>query len=130
MNAPPDATDALEIVDSIEAVEFDTDAELFRASYDRTRDRASLAVVAAVAIASGSDPVELDPLHAAVETTALDALFPGSVGDAGAARISFPYEGFEVTVSGRGAIEIDPRRGERPEPDDPDEATEVPNGGR
>lgn len=117
MNTPPNATDALEIVDSIETVEFDTETELFRASYDRTRDRASLAVVAAVAVARSSDPVDLEPLHTAVETTALDALFPGSVDDAGAARISFPYEGFEVTVSGRGAIEIDPRQGERPESD-------------
>ncbi|WMT07128.1 hypothetical protein NP511_17285 [Natrinema thermotolerans] len=129
MNTPAGSIDALEIVDSMHAVEFDPDAGLFRATYDRTRDRASLAVVAAVAVASSTTPVDLEPLHTAVETAALDSLFPGSVDDAEPARISFPYEGFEVTVSGAGAIEIDPQ-GKQPAANAPDGTTGVSSGTR
>ncbi|QRV15714.1 HalOD1 output domain-containing protein [Haloterrigena salifodinae] len=65
----------------------------------------SLAVVDAVASASETDPTALPPLYNAIEPDALDAMFessqPGST-----RRISFSYNGFDVTVDGGRAVTV------------------------
>ncbi|WP_436346172.1 HalOD1 output domain-containing protein [Natronorubrum sp. FCH18a] len=102
---------SVDIVDSMGAVEFDTERERFRAAYDSIRDSASLAVVAVVATALNSDPMELSPLHSAIDTAALEDLFapsPGGIRKSGST--SFRYEGFAVTVFSGGAIEAVPMR--------------------
>lgn len=96
----------VEIVDSMEAVEFDIDEQRFRAAYDCDRDSASMAIVAVVAAATNRDSLELSPLHSVIDSGALDDLFSGP--KVGIQRVSFPYEGFDVTVTNEGTIEATP----------------------
>lgn len=111
--------DPLETVDSIETVEYDIDAGIFRTGFDETRDRVSLAVVAVVAAVTDSNPVELPPLHAAIDTGALDALFPAhATGDRRNSRARFSYATFDVTVRSEGTIEVAPEGTNRSNPDE------------
>jgi len=86
----------------MESIEFCNDEGVFRASYDDSRDRTSMAVLAVVAAAERSDPLDLPPLQSATDVDALDRLFCRS--DDGSA--SFHYDEFDVTVSSDGTIEV------------------------
>lgn len=80
------------------------------------------AVVRAVATVSGAAPVPdassdtgtdevLEPLHAAIDPDALDAVFqhaPTRTTQPGA-QVAFNYHGHEVTVTGAGRIFVEPR---------------------
>lgn len=68
-------------------------------------DRPSMGIVDAVATATGIDPIELPPLHDYVATDALDSLLDRPT-TGYTARITFTYDGLEVTVDGNGEIEI------------------------
>lgn len=96
----------VEIIDSMPFVEVDVDSERFRAAFDSDRDSASLAVVAVVAAAAHRDPFDLPPLHSAIDSSALEALFSKST--TSRQRVSFRYEGFDVTVFDGGTIEVSP----------------------
>jgi hypothetical protein len=99
----------VEIVPSMESVEFAVDDGIYRAEYDSSRDQPSLAVVAAVAAAGQRDIHELTPLHSVVDTAALDELFSTTATEGQRnGCLSFPYEGFEVTVFSDGVIEATP----------------------
>ena len=106
MTSSPETLGPVEIVDSIPFVEFDIDADRFRAMFDSDRDSASLAVVAVVATAAHRDPIDLPPLHSAIDSSALEALCSRSTTDG--QRVSFRYEGFDVTVFDEGTIEASP----------------------
>lgn len=93
--AAPDDSTSVDLVASMDAVEFYADEGLYRASYDGGRDPASLAVVAVIATAYCRDRDDLDPLQSAVDVDAIDRLFR-SPGDSGS--VSFHYEGFDVTI--------------------------------
>ena len=109
MTSPQENVGTVEIVDSMETVEFDVEAGLFRAVFDPDRDPASLAVVAVVTVANHSDPTELAPFHCAVDSNALDGLFSRSANGM-QGSVSFRYEGFDVTVFDEGTIEARPMR--------------------
>lgn len=97
------------MIDSMSTVEFDADEESFRVTHDSDRDSTSLAVVAMVATALGRDPLDLTPLHSAIDTEALEKLTAESLGGLQQCdSISFCYEGFEVTVFSEGDIGADP----------------------
>ncbi|AEH37151.1 HalOD1 output domain-containing protein [Halopiger xanaduensis] len=103
------ALGAVEAVGSMNSVEFDIDANIFRAEYDSSRDQPSLAIVAVVAAAANSDPNELSPLHSAIDTGALDDLLSGTAtDDQKNVCFSFSYEGFAVTTFSEGTIEVKP----------------------
>lgn len=98
-----------EIAESLSLIELDLESESFQARYDSARDSTSLAVVAVVATALGEDPRALPPLHTVVDTDALDELATESPTGHGACdRISFQYNGFEITVTRKGIIEATP----------------------
>lgn len=97
-----------ELVESLTAVEFDADREVFQASYDSTRESASLAVVTVVATALDRNPVDLPPLESVIDTGALDQLVTSSNGVHGCDCVSFEYEGVAVKVASEGQIEADP----------------------
>lgn len=102
MTANPDVPESLSVV------EFDVESESFRATYDRTRDSTSLAVVAMVATALGRDPLNLTPLHSVIDIDSFDELATeSSTGHGNCDSISFCYEEFEITVSSDGSIEAD-----------------------
>ncbi len=69
-------------------------------------DRASTAVLEAVAAEEGCEPTELDvPLYEHVDPEALDALVSSPL----SGHVSFTYHGYELTVDGGGAVRIDGR---------------------
>lgn len=99
----------LDVVDSVDSVEFDADTDTFWTTYDSALDSVSMAVVAVVAAVEDRDPTDLTPLQSAVDTDALQGLFrtprerlptPTST--------SFRYEGYEVTVSSEELIQVTP----------------------
>ncbi|WP_336327560.1 HalOD1 output domain-containing protein [Halovenus sp. HT40] len=98
---------SVDITDSIDSVCFDADDELFHATYDSARDSTTVAVVAVVAAALGTDPCALSPLQSTLDTDALDDLVSEPRTE-NYNSISFSYEAFEVTVTSRGAIVAEP----------------------
>lgn len=97
-----------EIAESLSILDFDAESESFRATYDSTRDSASLAVVDVVATACGRDPLNLTPLQSVIDTDSLDELATEtSTGHGTGDSISFCYEEFEITVFSEGVIEAD-----------------------
>jgi hypothetical protein len=102
----PDHFESVDLVDSMETIEYDADNETFRAEYDTDQNQTSIAVAAVIAAAKGTDPMELSPLYTCIDTNALDGLFvPSKTGEQ---RCSFHFEGFEVTVSSAGMVEAAP----------------------
>ncbi|MFP9192183.1 HalOD1 output domain-containing protein [Natronosalvus vescus] len=77
-----------------------------------TWDRSStnspvVAVVAEIAAATGTDPLELPPLSSAIDPDALNALF-ASRPITTVQRVTFQYAGYEVVVDGDGDVRLDP----------------------
>lgn len=70
--------------------------------------RPSVAVVEAVAAATGYDPYDVPPLYEVVDPDALDDLFSpkhdGTPRRAG--RVTFPLAGCNVTVTGHGEVVV------------------------
>lgn len=71
----------------------------YRGRYDRTEVSPSVAVIDAIGTLEESAPVEIPPLHGAIDPDALDRLV-SSVGDAdsGALTITFSHADYEITV--------------------------------
>lgn len=67
-------------------------------------------VISAVAEVTDSDPVELPPLYRTIETDALNRLFLSNPSDS-EIRVSFQYEGCEVTIEGSGEVRVEPSLG-------------------
>jgi hypothetical protein len=63
----------------------------------------SRSVIRAIEAATGTDALDLPPLHGAVDTEALDAIVLSAGVDA---RVSFEYASLGVTVFGNGDIRI------------------------
>lgn len=79
-------------------------------SSDENNESVSMVVVEAVAERKGIDPVALTPpLYEAIDPDTLDALFaPLDDGmDQETASITFPYDGYTVTVYSNGQVDID-----------------------
>jgi hypothetical protein len=109
MGPSQESSGNVDFVDSVSIVTFDVRTECFQATYDSDRDLPSLAVVALVATALRKDPRALAPLQFSIETAALDKLATESARDrAGWNRVTFRYEGLDVTVSNEGIIEAVP----------------------
>lgn len=107
-----------------EEVEYDADTDTYRATYANGSDPASLVVVETVAAITDRDAHDLRPLYEVVDPAALDDAFrptaDGRFRPDG--RISFTYEGFDVTVRSYGVIAIEPT-------DEVDEAIDRPGPG-
>lgn len=107
MTASEEMVDCVNVTNSIDTINFDVDNDLFHTTYDSARDSTSVAVVAVVAAALDTEPCSLSPLQSTLDTDALDNLISESPTE-NSNRISFSYEGFEVTVTSDGTIEADP----------------------
>lgn len=105
MNHSQEVSGTMDFVSSMSAVTFDTDRECFQATYDSKRDSPSLAIVATVATALGRDPLAMTPLQSILDTDALDELATESAnGQTGCDRVTFCYEGVEVTATSEEVI--------------------------
>ncbi|WP_256393107.1 HalOD1 output domain-containing protein [Natronoarchaeum rubrum] len=100
----PDDSIGADLVASMDSIEFCNEEGVFRASYDDSCDRASMAVLAVISAAERSDPLDLPPLQSATDVDALDQLFRRSDGGGSA---SFHYDEFDVTVFDDGTIEVE-----------------------
>lgn len=79
---------------------------------DRT---VSETVVAAVAEATGRDPLDLDPLYDVVDPDALDGLFDSRGTQPNSAEITFSMAGCRVVARGDGEVVVTPpAEAERP----------------
>lgn len=89
------------------------DDVLVRTRFDPTADRsASVTIVETIErVTDRAD--DLPPLGEQIDTDAVDALFSTHFGTAPepAVRLSFPYEEWQVTVSGTGEIVVGLRPG-------------------
>lgn len=72
------------------------------------REPVSVKVVREVADREGTDPTELrPPLHAVVDTDALDALFRSGEGTTRTeGTVEFTYKGYPVTVDSSGTVTV------------------------
>ncbi len=97
----------------------DADGPRYVTTFDpESGERASEAVVAAVAALVDANGTTLEPLYSVVEPEALDSLVEHArrVDDASTHRLRFTYEGFDVAVRSDGQIRIrDPS--DTPNPD-------------
>ena len=77
---------------------------------DSSMENPSLAVVRAVAEASGEDPTEMEPLYRAIDPDALDALCSSPEwSPSNEVAVTFPYNGYVVEVSGDGDVSVTSR---------------------
>lgn len=97
-----DDVGALDLLTSRTAVDRREDG--YELEYDPAADAPSQAVVAAVGAFTGTDPIELEPLHAAVDADALDALFQPPAGTD--RRVAFRYDGLEIAVGSPGTVTV------------------------
>lgn len=72
---------------------------------DYQHDSPSLRVIDALADATDTDPLELDPLYNVVDPEALDQFVRADASDA--VSVQFVYDGHDVEVRGDGSITVD-----------------------
>ena len=84
----------------------DTDEPTYVTTFDPdSGERASEAVITAVAALTGSRPIDLEPLYEAVDPDALDSLIDHAQRtDAGTHELWFAYAGYEIGVRSDGRI--------------------------
>lgn len=82
-----------------------------RRQYDWTTKEPSIAVAETVGIAADSEPNDLEPLYCHVDPESLDAIIaPGMTSRTETTNsISFPYNGFEITVRSDGEVRVSRR---------------------
>ncbi|WP_049924355.1 HalOD1 output domain-containing protein [Halopiger djelfimassiliensis] len=72
---------------------------------DHYQDSPSLRVIDALAAATETDPLELDPLYDAVDPEALDRLFGPEAN--GNATVQFAYDDHAVEIRSDGTVSVD-----------------------
>lgn len=89
---------------SLEMV-YDRTTEIYHAQHDWTsNDSFTVTIVKALAVVTGTEPVEMEPLHSVVDPDALDAAL--SSGKEAGVRVEFEYAEQSVTVTGSGEVLI------------------------
>lgn len=97
-------------------VEYDPEKGVYRASYEESADSPSIALVEAVAAIEGCDPTALDPLGDTIDVDALNTVVHHSDGTR-SIEVTFPYEGYRVTIRSDGAMEVLPIDPDHADPD-------------
>jgi|AntRauMinimDraft_4_1070384.scaffolds.fasta_scaffold00087_34 hypothetical protein len=71
-------------------------------------------VINQVAAATGTDPLDLDPLYYSVDPDCLNSIFESDVSapSRNSGRVQFSMAGCEVTVSADGSVDVSPPSGE------------------
>ena len=90
----------------VDAVEWSQESAIVRTQFDQAKTPASMAVIATLADAMDTDPVELNPLHSTVDPEALDALAQVRNEMNGDVHITFTHEGHEIRVHSYGVVSI------------------------
>lgn len=99
-----------EYLDIIESLTYESERDIYRATFDSTTVAPSKAVVAVVAAIEEEDAMQLVPLYNAVNADALDNLcseqFPGRYDSD--RLVQFTYQGYEIKVWSHGTITAGP----------------------
>ncbi|WP_299233003.1 HalOD1 output domain-containing protein [Natronomonas sp.] len=104
----------------LESFEYHPESDTHRARYDRGTTPPSLAVIASVSKALNVGPTELEQLHYAVDSDALDELLRGREQTEREVSVRFTIEEHSITVNDRGVISITPSERDT-DGSDPDE---------
>lgn len=99
---------------AFDSFEFRADRNVFHATYPSHATDPSIAVVSVLAAVTDTDPMAIGPLHAAVDTDALDAILTEGPVDGSEVEIAFTFRGHDVTVCTGGTLSVRPP--EAPEP--------------
>ncbi|WP_161972972.1 HalOD1 output domain-containing protein [Halostella pelagica] len=91
-----------------ESFEYYSEDDVYRALLTDANTPVSTAVVSAVAAASDTDPLYMDPLYSTINPDALDTLGTPQRAADGDRHITFEFHGYEVTVSSYGSLKISP----------------------
>nr|WP_089699154.1 HalOD1 output domain-containing protein [Halogranum gelatinilyticum] len=91
-----------------ESIEYHAEEDICQAQFSTTDEVASMAVVSAVAAASDTDSLDMDPLYESVDIEALDSLVTPRRAVVGDLHLTFEYQGYEVTASSCGSIKVKP----------------------
>jgi len=91
------------------SVTFDTLSETYRAEYEPETTPPSMAVVSLLAWVLDTSPIEMAQLQHSVDTEALDTLLTSRSARA-VVEISFPFEGYEITVGNNGLAAKGPQQ--------------------
>jgi hypothetical protein len=70
------------------------------------------AIVTALSLATGCDPLDIEPLHERIDGDALNSLLTPSGDNQTNLRISFLYDGYTVIVTGNGEVTVESRKRE------------------
>ena len=90
-------------------VEYDPEADAYRATFDPLTVSVSTAVIETVAAVLRCDPLDLDPLYEYVDTDSLDSLVrTGQEKNSPYLSTSFRFEDTDVTVRADGTIVVTP----------------------
>lgn len=99
-----------ECPDTIDSITYDSDRDLYRATFDSTTVAPSKAVVEVVAAIEEEEPSQLVPLYNVINADALDNLcserFPGRYDSD--RLVQFTYHGYEIRVWSHGTITAGP----------------------
>lgn len=95
----------------VETVAYHEDTETVRTRFDQEKTAASTAVVATLAEVTGTDVVDMDPLHDSVDPEALDSAVRVRDGTEGDVHVTFTHEDHEISVYSYGLVRISAERG-------------------
>lgn len=90
-----------------ESFEYDAGEDAYRVQFDSDAVAPSTAVVSALAAISDTDPIEIEPLYAAVDPDVLDSIVSRQP-PTGDVELAFPLHDHSVRVESTGCIEITP----------------------
>lgn len=94
----------------VDTIEYDREANEFRARFDSSAGSPSTTVVSVVAAITGDEFDQLDSLYEAVDPEALDRLLTDPADDQyeGDRSVRFTYHGFEIRIQSYGTVRVRP----------------------
>ena len=113
---PPSTPDATESqwhsIEKREVLEYISETDTYRASFDSATESVQTAVVLTVAAVSQTRPMELPPLFSVIDPDAVEALVESAVADPSNVdiHVSFVFNDCNVTVHSYGIIAVQPPR--------------------
>ncbi|WP_265108463.1 HalOD1 output domain-containing protein [Halosolutus halophilus] len=98
--------------DPVESLEYDSDADRYRITYDTATTAPSAAVLSGLEWIAPGRLERGDPLYDAIDPDALDRILASAGEDETAAgrSVRFSYLGFRIAVFGEGYLEVRPAR--------------------
>lgn len=91
---------------SFDCFEYDGEQQAFYATFDSTDTDPSVAVASALAAVTDTDPTAIEPLHATIDTDALDDILHREPADGAGVTVTFTVDGHTVTLETGGTLSV------------------------